>query len=213
MIGQLRGHVTFHKQEAGQAHLLVDVGGVGYLVQCSLITWQALRDSGAPEGTLFIHTHVREDHIHLFGFVSEAEQSWFLQLIGVNGVGPKLALGILSILSPTALSAALLSQDKTAFTPISGVGPKLATRLLNELKDKATSLTEASLPATSSTVKQAPGAESGISTSLSEAVSALENLGYNRSEAFTTIQRLSQADPELGLEALIRQGLQELARV
>jgi len=132
MIGKLKGLVD--STDEGKA--IIDVGGVGYLVFSSARTLRDLPSEGQAV-ELLIETHVREDHIHLYGFLMEEEQQWFKTLITVNGVGTKMALAILSALSPAQLTTAIMAQDKASFTQVSGVGPKLADRLLTELKNKA----------------------------------------------------------------------------
>jgi Holliday junction DNA helicase RuvA len=154
---------------------------------------------------LLIETHVREDHIHLYGFADEAERSWFRLLTTVQGVGARLGLAILSVLAPDALATAILAQDKAALSRADGVGPKLATRIGTELKDKVGGI--ALGPAAAISV----GAPEGAAAA--DAVSALVNLGYSRSDAFGAV---AQAAKRLGeaakIDALIRVGLQELSR-
>ena len=132
MIAKLAGIVDQVDAEA----LVVDVGGVGYLAFCSTRTLGLLPPAGAPV-RLLIETHVREDHIHLYGFADAAERDWFRLLTTVQGVGAKLALAILSAVAPEALALAILAQDRVALTRADGVGPRLAARIVNELRDKA----------------------------------------------------------------------------
>jgi holliday junction DNA helicase RuvA len=197
MIAKLRGLLD----GAATDSLVVDVNGVGYLVFASARTLRALPARG---GTIELHieTHVREDHIHLYGFATEAEREWFRLLLTVQGVGAKVAMALLSALSPDELANAIAAQDRTTITRAQGVGPKLAVRLLMELKDKVGAF--AATARASSAVKVADVNE--------DAVSALVNLGYRRAEAYGAVARAAQ---QLGdkstLDGLIRAGLKELA--
>ena len=132
MIGKLRGVVD----SFGDDFVILDVAGVGYVVNCSSRTLQHLPRAGEP-ATLAIETQVREDSIRLFGFSRDAERDWFRLLQSVQGVGAKVALAILSILPPDELANAIAMQDKATVSRASGVGPKLAARIVAELKDKA----------------------------------------------------------------------------
>jgi holliday junction DNA helicase RuvA len=197
MIAMLAGRVD----QAGKDHLVLDVNGVGYLVFCSSRTLGAAAARGEPM-RLLVETHVREDHIHLYGFADEAEQAWFRLLTSVQGVGARLALAVLGALSPDALATAVAAQDKAALSRAEGVGPKLAQRIANELKEKAGALT---LGPTA--------AAHGAPAHTSDAVSALVNLGYQRSEAHGAVMAAaSRLGPQAALDALIRAGLRELGR-
>jgi holliday junction DNA helicase RuvA len=187
--------------------VVIDVGGVGYLAFCSTRTLGNLPPAGSP-AALLIETHVREDHIHLYGFADSAERDWFRRLTTVQGVGARLALGILSAVSPQELGLSILAQDKATLTRADGVGPRLAARLVNELRDKV----EGVATTVSPTVPIAPTVNQDVGPT-ADAVSALVNLGYRRAEAFgavtTVARRLGGA---ADATALIRGGLQELAR-
>ena len=201
MIAKLAGVID----QIGAEAAVIDVGGVGYLVFCSTRTISRLPVVGAP-ASLLIETHVREDHIHLYGFLGAAERDWFRRLTTVQGVGARLALAILSAVAPEQLALAILSQDKAALMRAEGVGARLAARIVNELHDKVGgAAAEASVPTTI-----AADADTGPA---GDAVSALVNLGYRRSEAFGAV---AAAARRLGSSAdagaLIRAGLQELAR-
>ncbi|RME63240.1 MAG: Holliday junction branch migration protein RuvA, partial [Alphaproteobacteria bacterium] len=135
MIAKLSGLLD----SVGADWAIVDVGGVGYLVYCSAKTLAGLPAPGARVA-LAIETHVREDHIHLYGFSGMRELAWFRMLQGVQGVGARVALAILSVLGPDQLGVAIAAQDAKAVARASGVGPKLAARIVNELKDKAAKL-------------------------------------------------------------------------
>lgn len=207
MIGKLTGKVD----SVAEDHCILDVNGVGYYVFASGKTLAAL---GAP-GTLvsvLTETHVREDHIHLYGFATAAEQTWFKTLTTVQGVGVKMALAILSALAPEHILTAIASQDKKALTVVSGVGPKLAERIVVELKSQAVKLGAAgfTMPATSGSTK-APKAATKAPSAVEDALSALVHLGYGRSEAFSVVMRLQSEKPDAPLDALIRDSLRELA--
>ena len=199
MIAKLTGLVD----SAAMDSAVIDVGGVGYHVFCSAKTLGRLPARGNV-ASLMIETHVREDHIHLYGFADEAERDWFRLLTTVQGVGAKLALAILGVHSANDLAQVIAAQDKASMTRASGVGPKLATRILTELKDKAGGIALGGLAAL------APEAEP--IGPMADAVSALVNLGYRRAEAFGAV---AQAAKRLGgtpaLESLIRAGLKELS--
>jgi holliday junction DNA helicase RuvA len=186
---------------------VVDVNGVGYLVFSSTRTLGRLPPIGAPV-RLLIETHVREDHIHLYGFVDAAERDWFRLLTTVQGVGARLALAVLSATGPEELGLAIFAQDRATLARAEGVGPRLAARIVNELRDKAGSLAMA--PPAAASTPSAPALGEGPA---SDAVSALVNLGYRRTEAFGAVaaaaRRLGAA---AATDALIRAGLQELAQ-
>lgn len=201
MIARLKGVVD----AVGADGAVIDVNGVGYLVSASSRT---LRDLvvGGP-ATLLVETIVREDAIALYGFLETAERDWFRILTTVQGVGAKVGLSILSTLSPDEIARAIAAQDRATLSRPAGVGPKLAARLATELKDKAAAFGVA--PAT-----QAVDVPAGKPGSINEdAVSALVNLGYKRVEAFGAVARVTQRLGEgARLDAVIRAGLQELAR-
>jgi Holliday junction DNA helicase RuvA len=200
MIAMLAGIVD----QAGADHLVLDVNGVGYLVFCSGRTLARAPSVGEPM-RLLVETHVREDHIHLFGFADEAERNWFRLLVTVQGVGGRLALAVLSALAPEALATAIVAQDKATLTRADGVGQKLAQRIANELKDKVATLAPGPAAAAPSVA--------GDTAAAADAVSALVNLGYQRAEAFGAIGAATQRlGPEAALDALIRAGLRELQR-
>ncbi len=207
MIAKLTGKVDTVSSESA----IIDVNGVGYLVFCSSRTLGMLSGAGGVV-SLQIETHVREDHIHLYGFADAAEASAFRLLITVQGVGAKLALAILSTLSADALIAAIAAQDRTALTRAPGVGPKLATRLLSELKDKIVSLADLSVTVVPTATQNAPAKGDETNTHANDAISALVNLGYGRSEAFAAVARVQRSrGAEVSVETLIRDGLKELA--
>jgi Holliday junction DNA helicase RuvA len=200
MIAMLAGVV----EQAVAEGVVVDVNGVGYLVFASARTLARVPARGEPL-KLLVETHVREDHIHLYGFADEAERAWFRLLTTVQGVGAKLALAVLGVLGPDALVSAIMAQDKAALTRADGVGPKLAQRIANELKDKVGGI--ALGPAA------AVGAAAAPKGAAADAVSALVNLGYSRSDAFGAVHEAAKRlGGEAKIDALIRAGLQALGR-
>jgi Holliday junction DNA helicase RuvA len=212
MIGKLRGTLD----EIHEDGVILDVGGVGYLVFCSARTLAALPPVGEA-AQLVIETHVREDHFHLYGFPDAVERDWFRLLATVQRVGNKMALTILGAYTPEQLAHAILAKDTAAFSRISGVGAKLAERIVTELKDKVTKLPVASyqLPVAS---KQDPKKSPATghrppATSTEDAISALVNLGYTRSEAYGAAMKASQSSGgTASLDQLIKLSLKELVR-
>jgi len=193
---------------------------VGYLVYCPSRTLLALGAVGATV-SLLVDTHVREDHIHLFGFASEAERAWFRLLGTVQGVGTRVALALLSAAGPETLHLAIAAGDRAPLTRAEGVGPKLATRILAELKDKAGALAPDPVAARGAAGGgNAAGGEAGGEASraaIADAVSALVNLGYGKAEALGAVSRAeARHDDELGapadVGALIKAGLKELSQ-
>ena len=186
--------------------LIVDVGGVGYQVYASGKTWSALPGEGEAVA-LLIETHVREDHIHLYGFLAQVEIDMFRLLLSVQGVGTRVALAILSVMDPLSLQAALASGDKAAVSEAQGIGPKLAARIVNELKDKVGGLAGGELPA------RLVGSADGRANDFQDAVSALIQLGYKPSQAHTALLAASRKMGEGGdVSALVKEGLRELSR-
>lgn len=199
MIAKLTGRV----EQIEADRCVVDVNGVGYLVNASTRTLAAL-----PAGqiaSVLVETHVREDAIVLYGFFEAAEREWFRLLTTVQGVGAKVALNILSALSPRDLIGAIQAGDRGALTRAPGVGAKLAVRLLTELREKA-----GAMPAGIGFSPVLPPPVAGVE---SDALSALVNLGYRRAEAQAAIAKvLERLGDEASLDAVIRDGLKELAR-
>jgi Holliday junction DNA helicase RuvA len=200
MIARLTGILD----AIGEDHAVIDVNGVGYLVFCSARTLRTLGERGA-QVSLAVETHVREDHIHLYGFADAVERDWFRLLTTVQGVGAKVALAILGTLSPEDLANALMAEDKASLTRAPGVGPRVATRILAELRDKAGELT-------SVRTAQLSAGEAAPTGAVDDAVSALVNLGYRRADAFGAVARAVKAlDGEPAVETLVRAGLRELS--
>ena len=220
MIAKLKGIID----TIGEDYCIVDVNGVGYLVFASSKTLSRLfKGQGA---TLLIETIVREDSISLFGFADAWEKEWFSTLTKVQGVGAKVCLSILSVLTPVQLAQAISAQDKSSFTRASGVGPKLAARIVTELKDKivtipivdsikdmemSTNITpneEAESYAAS--VAALNATENPMITE--DAISALINLGYQRLEAYKAVNKAALENPNVDTSALIKAALKEFAR-
>lgn len=210
MIGKLTGIID----SFGAGYVLLDVGGVGYMVFASARTLGRIGRKGDP-ASLLIDTHVREDHIHLYGFADAGEQQWFRLLTSVQGVGAKVGLSILSTCPPEKLALAIAAQDKAYITQADGVGPKLALRLLTELKDKAANmdLSGGGIPVLEKSAK--PLTETPAESSIDQdAVSALVNLGYARTDAYQAVMnaRAKANDNQAGkLDHLIRLALKELS--
>ncbi|MDV3458020.1 Holliday junction branch migration protein RuvA [Sphingomonas sp. HF-S4] len=198
MIAHLKGRLA----ATGVDHAVIDVGGVGYLVGASAKTLEKL---GPVDSAVTIHTEmlVAEDFIRLMGFATADERDWFKLLTHVQGVGAKVALAILSILTPDEVRTAVARADSAMIARANGVGPKLAQRIVNELKDKAGGIA----------LGGAAGAPAPVGSAASDAVSALLNLGFKPAEASTAV---SAANDELGagatLDALVRLALRKAAK-
>jgi len=205
MIGKLRGRVD----EIEDDTVILDVGGVGYSVFASQRTLQNLKIGEAA--TLIIETHVREDHFHLYGFENAVEREWFRLLTTVQRVGNKVALVIMSSYSPSQLATAILAKDTTAFSRVKGIGAGLAERIVTELKDKV-----AKMPTSEFSVQSPlPGGKSKVALPepaiTDDVISALVNLGYTRSDAYSAALKVAQGGDKK-LDELIRLSLKELAR-
>jgi Holliday junction DNA helicase RuvA len=199
MIGFLEGKLRAKSPE----YVIVDVHGVGYHVQVPLSTFYDLPELGQPVG-LNIHTHVREDAIQLYGFRTLAEKEMFLLLTGVNGVGPRLAIGILSGISPDELRQVVVRQDYLRLKNIPGVGKKIADRVMLELRDKVQGKTR------EKTGPAQPFVEAG--SAFPDAFSALVNLGYRPVEAEKALRRIKEALGENPpLEEILKGALKNLA--
>ncbi|MDP9590174.1 Holliday junction branch migration protein RuvA [Shinella sp. AETb1-6] len=205
MIGKLKGTID----EIGEDHVVLDVHGVGYVAHCSARTLGKLGSAGEA-AVLFIETYVREDQFRLFGFLTALEREWFRLLQSVQGVGSKVALAVLSTLTPGELANAIALQDKTAVSRAPGVGPKVAVRIMTELRNKAPAFSGEAGAAIG--LKQELG-EGVASAPVSDAVSALTNLGYSRDQAANAIAAALKNGGEGADSAkLIRLGLKELSR-
>ena len=205
MIGKLKGIIDSY----GEDFIVLDVNGVGYLVQCSARTLQELPGVGQPI-TLSIETYVREDQIRLFGFRTDVEREWFRLLQTVQGVGAKVALSVLGTLKPADLASAIAMRDRAMVARTPGVGPKVAERIVTELKDKAPAFADLD-PA----VIRLSGAieDRRAPTPVVDAVSALVNLGYGQPQAAAAVAAAARSAGEGADTArLIRLGLKELAK-
>lgn len=195
MIGFLRGVLI----QKNPQELLLDVSGVGYRVLVPVSTFCRLGDQGA-QAQLLIHTHVREDQLNLYGFATSTELELFEKLIGVSGVGPKVALGVLSGIEAEDLVHAIRANDVARLTRVPGVGKKTAERLILELKDKVSSLHAA----TSEPVAPSP--------KRTDLLSALANLGYSSTEAERAATEALRLQPDSSLGDLLREALRAITR-
>lgn len=204
MIGKLKGTID----EIGDDYVLVDVHGVCYVAYCSSRTLSKLGTVGEA-CVLFIETYVREDQLKLFGFQTQLEREWFNLLQSVQGVGAKVALAVLSTLTPPELANAIALQDKTAVSRAQGVGPKVAIRIVTELKNKAPAFAGEAI---NIGLKQEIG-EGVAAAPVADAVSALTNLGYSRDQAANAVAAaMKTAGEDADSAKLIRLGLRELSR-
>lgn len=206
MIGKLSGIID----SFASGHMILDVQGVGYLVNASRRTLSKAGQKGEPT-SLLIETAVREDAITLYGFADAAEQEWFKLLTSVQGVGAKAAMAILSVCPPEKVSLAIAAHDKAILTQADGVGPKLATRILTELKDKAANMDLSSASCAPASFNDLDTEqEKGSSPADQDAVSALVNLGYARADAYQAVLRARDKAND-NLQDLIRIALKELS--
>jgi Holliday junction DNA helicase RuvA len=199
MIASISGKL----RRKGTDYLIVDVSGVGYQVHVPLSTYCGIPENG-EEVSLHIHTHLREDSLSLFGFLTEAEKDMFLLLMGVSGIGPKLALAILSSLSVEDLSCALRASDDSKLCAIPGIGKKTAARMVLELKDKIKQAVPMGVGPSSTTAAGSRDSE--------DVISALVNLGYKKPLAEEAVNKVRHGRPGLTVEELIREALSVLMK-
>jgi len=193
MIAKLTGKID----EVFEDHAILDVSGVGYQVFASSSTLAHCRN--VVSTSLFIETHVREDHIHLYGFLNIEDKQAFQHLQTVSGIGAKVALNVLSHLTPSDIQGAIDMKDKTIFSSVSGIGPKLAERMLLELKNKAFSMHATSIISSTSKL------DNNI---IDDASQALVNLGISKNEAVTLVKNIMQNSPNATIDQVIRTALQ-----
>lgn len=207
MIAKLTGILDSTASDS----LIINVNGVGYQVFASGRTLARIGNAGDPV-SLLIDTHVREDHIHLYGFADAAEQEWCRLLTSVQGVGMRVGLAILSACAPEQLAFAIAAQDATTLRQADGVGPKLATRIVTELKDKAAKMDLSAAKGKKAVAVKGTAPANPTVDIDSDAVSALVNLGYARTEAYTAVlQARQKANDNDNLQDLIRLALKELS--
>lgn len=208
MISKLSGILD----SVHEGYLILDVQGVGYQVFCSNRTLSQCVGVGEPL-SLLIDTNVREDHIHLFGFPEAAEQQWFRLLTSVQGVGAKAAMSILTVNPPDQLGFAIAAGDKAAVQRADGVGPKIAARIITELKDKAGKIDLAAKPKGVQVVAGTQAANTDLGNAEQDAVSALINLGYQRTDAYSAVLQAKQKaeNDNLDVQEMIKLALKELS--
>ncbi len=192
MIGRLTGRLATKAPD----QVLLDVAGVGYLVHIPLSTFYELPEVEKP-ASLWIHTHVREDALSLFGFLTERERSLFLLLLGVAGIGPKVALTVLSGIPPSELVAALRKQDVRRLVAVPGVGKKTAERMVLELTEKVAAFAEEAAPETAAVAAE-------------DVISALVNLGYRKTDAERSVEAIARAGAPDEFGDYLKQALKKL---
>ena len=193
MIGRLTGRLASKAPD----HVLLEVGGVGYFVHIPLSTFYDLPEQESPT-SLWIHTHVREDALALFGFLTEREKALFLLLLGVTGIGPRVALTVLSGMPPSELVEALRSKDARKLVAVPGVGKKTADRMVLELSEKVANL-----------APETPAGEAAA-VAADDVVSALVNLGYRRSEAERAVDAITRIGPPKDFGEFLKEALKRL---
>ncbi|WP_040257592.1 Holliday junction branch migration protein RuvA [Rickettsia hoogstraalii] len=196
MIGKLSGKID----SQGDDYIIIDVNGVGYLVYTSGKTLGKLAEGEFYK--LFIETHVREEHIHLYGFLTLEEKNFFNLLQSVNGIGTRMALSILSSLTPSDIQIAINNEDKNIFKAISGVGAKLAERIVLELKGKVVKISSGS-----AIIKDSLNIKNITPVVSNEVIKALVNLGFSRFEAQNAVQGIITQNPEISIDELIKTAL------
>lgn len=205
MIAQLKGQIV----ASDLTYLVLDVMGVGYQIFASRRSLSQLGGVGA-EVTVLTELVVREDSMTLYGFASEGERAAFRLLQTVQGVGAKAALSILTVLTPDELAQAILAGDKAMVARAEGIGPKLALRIVNELAQKTASLAGGGLQAASDGVASPDATTAAQNAVLQDALSALVNLGYSRTEAFTALQTVQKQGTDNDISALIAAALKQM---
>jgi Holliday junction DNA helicase RuvA len=207
MIGKLTGLIDF----IGGDHTIIDVGGVGYDVAIPLSTFYELGEVGEPV-QLRIYTHVREDAIQLFGFKTTRERELFLQLISVNGVGPGLAIKLLSGMPADEMIASIRTNNLVRLVAIPGVGRKTAERLVVDLRDKIAALSSPALEEEFAAKAAAAGSPASPDVMRDDAISALANLGYQKAAAEKAVKNAIDEGGDLTVEVILRRSLRSLAK-
>lgn len=202
MIGKLTGKTDLICSD----HVIVDVNGVGYKVFCSIKTLSVIQ--ARTDVSLLIEAFFKEDRISLYGFLNESEKNWFNDLCKISGVGSKMALNLLGVLSEDDIITAVNSEDKKAFSSVSGVGPKLASRLVTELKHILKSKLDSGVNLQACQIVNVSKSDKRII----DAISALENLGYQRSVAYNVVMNILKENEKISLEALITQSLKKITK-
>lgn len=197
MIGKIKGIVDTVEEDSA----IIDVNGVGYVLYCTTNTLANLEIRSAQ--SFYTHMVVKEDQLTLFGFTSKQEKHWFNLLQTVQGVGPRMALAIVGSVNIQDISDAILSEDHSIFKSVSGVGPKLAARIVNELKGKKGILEVSSF-------NNAPSQKAPANNNTNDALSALENLGFARKDAYALVSEIQAKNENISLEEIIRLALTEL---
>jgi Holliday junction DNA helicase RuvA len=206
MIGRLTGRIV----ECTPGSVLLDVGGVGYFLHIPLSTFYPLSQSAGPTTTLHVHTHVRQEALTLFGFATPGERLTFERLIAISGVGPKIALAVLSGIGVDDLEVAVRGADRDKLQRIPAIGKKTAERILLELRDRLDREDRSSARRTGKAAPATPPARDGVA---GDAISALCNLGYSREAASSAVETATrEAAGEASLETLLRTALRVLVR-
>ncbi len=205
MIGKLKGKIDSIYDDK----LILDVNGVGYNVYASSKTLNSLQEKKGQEVVLLIETIVKEEQIHLYGFALEIEKTWFNELCKVSGVGSKVGLKILGALSINDIVLALNSGDKVLFSKVPGIGPKLALRIVSELKDSPKKISGEFIVSGNKSERTKDENNSKI---LSDAISALENLGYKRIAIYPIVNQQITQNPDITLETLITNSLRLISK-
>ncbi len=207
MIGKLKGKID----DISEDKLILDVGGVGYNIYCSAKNLNFLQDKKGQEIVILVETIVREEHIHLYGFLMEIEKVWFNELCKVSGVGNRVALKILGSLSISDIALALNSGDKNLFSKVPGIGPKLALRIVSELKDSGKKIVGSGQFGLTNSTGSGKNFDSK-NQDLTDAISALENLGYKRIDIYPIVSEQINQNPNITLETLITKALRLISK-
>jgi Holliday junction DNA helicase RuvA len=199
MIGKIKGVIDSVEDDS----VIVDVGGVGYILYCTPNTLTNLHSGSSA--SFYTHMVVKEDQLTLYGFILPEEKHWFNLLQTVQGVGPRMALSVIGAISPNDIATAIISEDHSLFKGVSGVGPKLAARIVNELKGKKGIFETLSI-----NTKISSHPKAANSNSMSDAVSALTNLGFQRKDVYLLVSEIQSENTDISLEDTIKIALSKL---